>query len=62
MIVWTLIFGIAAFIGMGVGIPDLFSHIAQINSGLPADDGRILKDIVIIFVPVFLLALPLMLL
>lgn len=62
MIAWYLIFGVAAFIGMCAGVPDLFSHIAQINFGLPANKGRILKDLVIILVPAFFVALPLMLL
>lgn len=62
MIAWYLIFGVAAFAGMCAGVPDLFSHIEQINFGLPANKGRILKDLVIILVPAFFVALPLMLL
>ena len=52
----------AAFAGLGAGVSDLFSHIEQINSGLPANWGRILKDLVMILVPAFFVALPLMLL
>ena len=59
MITWYLIFGVAAFAGMCIGVPDLFSHIEQINFGLPASNGRILKDLVIILVPAFFVALPL---
>ena len=55
MIAYDLIFVAAAF-------ADLFSHIEQINSGLPANWGRILKDLVMILVPAFFVALPLMLL
>ena len=62
MIAWYLIFGVAAFVGMYTGVPDLFSHIEQINFGLPANTGRIPKDLVIILVPAFFVALPLMLL
>ena len=62
MIVYDLIFGAAAFAGLCAGVSDLFSHIAQINSGLPANRGRILKDLVMILVPAFFVALPLMLL
>ena len=42
MIAYDLIFGAAAFAGLGAGVSDLFSHIEQINSGLPANWGRIL--------------------
>lgn len=62
MIAYDLIFGAAAFAGLGAGVSDLFSHIGQINSGLPANWGRILKDLVMILVPAFFVALPLMLL
>lgn len=63
MIAYDLIFGAAAFAGLGAGVSDLFSHIEQINSGLPAANwGRILKDLVMILVPAFFVALPLMLL
>ena len=48
MIAYDLIFGAAAFAGLGAGVSDLFSHIEQINSGLPANRGRILKDLVMI--------------
>ena len=57
MIAWYLIFGAAAFAGLCAGVSDLFSHI-----GLPANRGRILKDLVMILVPAFFVALPLMLL
>ena len=60
MIAYDLIFGAAAFAGLGAGVSDLFSHIEQINSGLPANWGRILKDLVMILVPAFFVALPLM--
>ena len=59
MIAYDLIFGAA---GLGAGVSDLFSHIEQIDSGLPADRGRILKNLVMILVPAFFMALPLMLL
>ena len=59
MIAWYLIFGVAAFAGMCIGVSDLFSHIEQINFGLPASKGCILKDRVIILVPAFFVALPL---
>ena len=62
MIAYDLFFGVAAFVGMCAGVSDLFSHIAQINSGLPANRGRILKDLVMILAPAFFVALPLMLL
>ena len=62
MIAYDLIFGVAAFAGLGAGVSDLFSHIEQINSGFPANWGRILKDLVMILVPAFFVALPLMLL
>ena len=62
MIAWYLIFGAAAFAGLCAGVSDLFSHIEQIDSGLPANRGRILKDLVMILVPAFFVALPLMLL
>ena len=62
MIAYDLIFGVAAFAGLGAGVSDLFFHIEQINSGLPANWGRILKDLVMILVPAFFVALPLMLL
>ena len=62
MIAYDLIFGAAAFAGLGAGVSDLFSHIEQINSGLPANRGRILKNLVMILVPAFFMALPLMLL
>ena len=42
MIAYDLIFGAAAFAGLGAGVSDLFSHIEQIDSGLPADRGRIM--------------------
>ena len=58
MIAYDLIFGAAAFAGLGAGV----SHIEQIDSGLPADRGRILKNLVMILVPAFFMALPLMLL
>ena len=48
MIAYDLIFGAAAFAGLG--------------AGLPADRGRILKNLVMILVPAFFMALPLMLL
>ena len=53
MIAWYLIFGAAAFAGLCAGVSDLFSHIEQIDSGLPANRGRILKDLVMILVPAF---------
>ena len=62
MIAYYLIFGAAAFAGLCAGGSDLFSHIEQIDSGLPADRGRILKNLVMILVPAFFMALPLMLL
>ena len=62
MIAYDLIFGAAAFAGLCAGVSDLFSHIEQIDSGLPANRGRILKDLVMILVPAFFVALPLMLL
>ena len=62
MIAWYLIFGVAAFAGMCAGVSDLFFHIAQINSGLPSNKGRILKNLVIILIPAFFVALPLILL
>ena len=62
MIAWYLIFGAAAFAGLCAGVSDLFSHIEQIDSGLPANRGRILKDLVMILVPAFFVTLPLMLL
>ena len=37
MIAYDLIFGAAAFAGLGAGVSDLFSHIEQIDSGLPAN-------------------------
>lgn len=55
-------FGAAAFAGLCAGVSDLFFHIEQINSGLPASRGRILKNLVMILVPAFFMALPLMLL
>ena len=62
VIAYDLIFGAVAFAGLGAGVSDLFSHIEQIDSGLPADRGRILKDLVMILVPAFFVALSLMLL
>lgn len=62
MIAYDLIFGAAAFAGLCAGVSDLFFHIEQINSGLPASRGRILKNLVMILVPAFFVALPLMLL
>ena len=62
MIAYDLIFGAAAFAGLCAGVSDLFFHIEQINSGLPASRGRILKNLVMILVPAFFMALPLMLL
>ena len=62
MIAYYLFFGVAAFVGMCAGVSDLFSHMEQINSGLPTNRGRILKDLVMILVPAFFVALPLMLL
>ena len=62
MIAYDLIFGAAAFAGLCAGVSDLFSHIEQIDSGLPANRGRILKDLVMILVPAFFVALPLVLL
>lgn len=62
MIAYELIFGAAAFAGRALGFPILFFHIEQIDSGLPANWGRILKDLVMILVPAFFVALPLMLL
>ena len=62
MIACDLIFGAAAFAGLCAGVSDLFFHIGQIDSGLPANWGRILKDLVMILVPAFFAALPLMLL
>ena len=62
MIAYDLIFGAAAFAGLCAGVSDLFFHIEQINSGLPANRGRILKNLVMILVPAFFMALPLMLL
>ena len=62
MTAYDLILGAAAFAGLGAGVSDLFSHIEQINSGLPASRGRILKNLVMILVPAFFMALPLMLL
>ena len=62
MIAYDLIFGAAAFAGLCAGVSDLFFHIEQIDSGLPANRGRILKDLVMILVPAFFVALPLMLL
>ena len=62
MIAYELIFGAAAFAGLCARVSDLFSHIEQIDSGLPADRGRILKNLVMILVPAFFMALPLMLL
>ena len=59
MIAYELIFGAAAFAGLCAGVSDLFFHI---DSGLPANWGRILKDLVMILVPAFFVALPLMLL
>ena len=61
MIAYYLFFGVVAFVGMCAGIADLFSHIEQINSGLPASRGRILKDLAMILVPAFFVALPLVL-
>ena len=62
MIAYDLIFGAAAFAGLCAGVSDLFFHIEQINSGLHASRGRILKNLVMILVPAFFMALPLMLL
>ena len=62
MIAYDLIFGAAAVAGLCAGVSDLFFHIEQINSGLPASRGRILKNLVMILVPAFFMALPLMLL
>lgn len=62
MTVYYLFFGAAAFAGLCAGVSDLFSHMEQINSGLPANRGRILKDLVMILVPAFFVALPLVLL
>ena len=62
MIAYDLIFGAAAFAGLCAGVSDLFFLIEQINSGLPASRGRILKNLVMILVPAFFMALPLMLL
>ena len=62
MIAYDLIFSAAAFAGLCAGVSDLFFHIEQIDSGLPANWGRILKDLVMILVPAFFVALPLMLL
>lgn len=62
MIAYDLIFGAAAFADLRAGVSGLFFHIEQINSGLPANWGRILKDLVMILVPAFFVALPLMLL
>ena len=62
MIAYDLIFGAAAFADLRAGVSGLFFHIEQINSGLPANWGRILKDLVMILVPAFVVALPLMLL
>ena len=62
IIAYDLIFGAAAFAGLCAGASDLFFHIEQIDSGLPANWGRILKDLVMILVPAFFVALPLMLL
>ena len=62
MIAYDLIFGAAAFAGLCAGVSDLFFHIEQINSGLPTSRGRILKNLVMILVPAFFMALPLMLL
>ena len=58
MIAYYLFFGAAAFAGLGAGVSDLFSHIEQINSGLPASKGCFLKDLVMILVPAFFVALP----
>ena len=55
-------FLVYSFAGLCAGVSDLFSHIEQIDSGLPANRGRILKDLVMILVPAFFVALPLMLL
>lgn len=62
MIAYDLFFGVAAFVVMCAGVSDLFSHMEQINSGLPANRGRILKDLAMILVPAFFVALPLVLL
>ena len=62
MIAYYLFFGVVAFVGMCAGVSDLFSHIEKIDSGLPANRGRILKDLVMILVPAFFVTLPLMLL
>ena len=61
---WSLDASVSAMIAydLSAGVSDLFSHIEQINSGLPANWGRILKDLVMILVPAFFVALPLMLL
>lgn len=63
MIAYYLFFGVAAYVvGMCAGVSDLFSHMEQINSGLPTNRGRILKDLAMILIPAFFVALPLMLL
>ena len=62
MIAYYLFFGAAAFVGTCAGSSDLFSPIEQIDSGLPANRGRILKDLAMILVPAFFGALPLVLL
>ena len=62
MIAYYLFFGVAAYVGMCAGGSDLFSHMEQINSGLPTNRGRILKDLAMILIPAFFVALPLMLL
>ena len=56
MIAYYLFFGAAAFVGTCAGSSDLFSPIEQIDSGLPANRGRILKDLVMILVPAFFVA------
>lgn len=37
MIAYYLFFGVAAYVGMCAGVSDLFSHMEQINSGLPTN-------------------------
>ena len=62
MIAYYLFFGAPAFVVTCAGSSDLFSPIEQIDSGLPANRGRILKDLAMILVPAFFVALPLVLL
>ena len=62
MIAYYLFFGAAAFVGTCAGSSDLFSPIEQSIPAFPQNRGRILKDLAMILVPAFFVALPLVLL